>query len=78
MKKAIEKYRHQIQEIRDAGTYKEERIITTPQRSRIDTTAARQVVNLCANNYLGLSDHPALIAAAGGHNCLLIGSPGSR
>lgn len=64
MKKAIEKYRHQIQEIRDAGTYKEERIITTPQRSRIDTTAARQVVNLCANNYLGLSDHPALIAAA--------------
>ena len=50
MKKAIEKYRHQIQEIRDAGTYKEERIITTPQRSRIDTTAARQVVNLCCTS----------------------------
>ncbi len=64
MKKALEKYRGELAAIREAGTWKDERIITTPQRSRIDTTAARQVVNMCANNYLGLSDHPDLIAAA--------------
>ena len=39
-------------------------MITTPQLSRIDTTQAKRVVNMCANNYLGLSDHPALIQAA--------------
>ena len=64
MKTALEDYRAALEEIRASGTYKEERIITTPQRSRIDTTAAKQVVNMCANNYLGLSDHPELIAAA--------------
>ena len=64
MKTAIEKYRQELAAIREAGTWKDERIITTPQQSRIDTTAAKQVVNMCANNYLGLSDHPALIEAA--------------
>ena len=64
MKKAYSIYREQLDAIRDAGTYKEERIITTPQRSRIDTTKAKGVVNMCANNYLGLSDNPDLIAAA--------------
>jgi glycine C-acetyltransferase len=44
--------------------YKNERIITTPQKARIDTTAARNVLNMCANNYLGLSNHPEIIAAA--------------
>ncbi len=64
MKKAYSIYREQLDAIREAGTYKEERIITTPQRSRIDTTKAKGVVNMCANNYLGLSDNPELIAAA--------------
>ena len=64
MKKAYSIYREQLDAIREAGTYKEERIITTPQKSRIDTTKAKGVVNMCANNYLGLSDNPDLIAAA--------------
>ena len=64
MKKAYSIYREQLDAIREAGTYKEERIITTPQRSRIDTTKAKCVVNMCANNYLGLSNNPDLIAAA--------------
>ena len=64
MKQALEKYRRELDAIREAGTWKGERIITTPQRSRIDTTEARQVVNMCANNYLGLSNNPELIAAA--------------
>lgn len=64
MKSAIEKYRKTLEEIREAGTWKNERIITTPQRSRIDTTKASQVVNMCANNYLGLSDNKDLIEAA--------------
>ena len=61
MKSAIEKYRKTLEEIRESGTYKNERIITTPQKSRIDTTKASQVVNMCANNYLGLSDNKDLI-----------------
>ena len=64
MKTALEKYRAELAAIREAGTYKDERIITTPQRSCIDTTAAKSVVNMCANNYLGLSNNPDLIAAA--------------
>ena len=64
MKNAYSIYREQLDAIREAGTYKEERIITTPQRSRIDTTKAKGVVNMCANNYLGLSNNPDLIAAA--------------
>lgn len=64
MKQALEKYRRELEAIREAGTWKDERIITTPQRSRIDTTQTERVVNLCANNYLGLSNHPALIEAA--------------
>ena len=64
MKSAMEKFRKELDAIREAGTYKDERIITTPQRSCIDTTAAKGVVNMCANNYLGLSNNPDLIAAA--------------
>jgi len=60
----LEKFRQELAAIKEAGTWKDERIITTPQRSRIDTTAASQVVNMCANNYLGLSNDPDLIAAA--------------
>ncbi len=64
MKSAILKYRKTLDEIRESGTWKNERIITTPQRSRIDTTQASHVVNMCANNYLGLSDNKDLIEAA--------------
>ena len=64
MKSALEKFRTELAAIREAGTYKDERIITTPQRSCIDTTAANGVVNMCANNYLGLSNNADLIAAA--------------
>ncbi len=54
----------EIQEIRDAGLYKEERVITTPQAADIKTDTGAEVVNFCANNYLGLSSHPAVIEAA--------------
>lgn len=64
MKEALKKYEQELAAIREAGTYKDERIITTPQRSQIDTTESKRVVNMCANNYLGLSDNPDLIAAA--------------
>ena len=64
MKKALEYFKNDLNTIQNAGTAKEERIITTPQKSRIDTTAKKQVVNMCANNYLGLSDNSELISAA--------------
>lgn len=54
----------ELQEIRDAGLYKKERVITTPQSSHIRTTESGDTLNFCANNYLGLSDHAALIEAA--------------
>src|SRR5881398_3510914 len=53
-----------LQEIRSQGLYKSERIITSPQDARIGIAGGREVLNMCANNYLGLADHPALIAAA--------------
>ena len=56
--------RREIQGIREAGLYKEERIITSPQGPVIDTTLQHEVLNFCANNYLGLSSHPAVIEAA--------------
>ncbi len=55
---------NELQEIRDAGLYKKERVITTPQSSHIRTTESGDTLNFCANNYLGLSDHAALIEAA--------------
>jgi glycine C-acetyltransferase len=53
-----------LAEIRSQGLYKSERIITSPQDAHIRIAGGRQVLNMCANNYLGLADHPALIAAA--------------
>ena len=64
MKTALTAISAELDAIREAGTWRDERIITTPQRSRIDTTAKDGVVNFCANNYLGLSAHPELIEAA--------------
>ncbi|MCG6154977.1 glycine C-acetyltransferase [Rubinisphaera margarita] len=53
----------QLEEIRDAGLYKTERIIDSPQQMQIDV-GGTSVLNLCANNYLGLSDHPDIVRAA--------------
>ena len=64
MKSALTAISAELEAIRAAGTWREERIITTPQYSRIDTTAKPGVVNFCANNYLGLSTRPELIEAA--------------
>lgn len=54
----------EIQELKEAGLYKEERIITTPQSAEIKTDKGLEVLNFCANNYLGLSSHPDVIEAA--------------
>jgi glycine C-acetyltransferase len=54
----------QLEEIRSAGLWKGERVITSPQSSRVGVLEHEPVLNLCANNYLGLADHPAVIAAA--------------
>jgi glycine C-acetyltransferase len=54
----------QISEITASGLYKAERVITSPQRMHITVAGGREVLNMCANNYLGLSDNPEIIAAA--------------
>ena len=54
----------QLEEIRKQGLFKRERFISTPQRAHIGTADGRLVLNLCANNYLGLADHPEVIQAA--------------
>ena len=53
-----------LEEIRDAGLYKTERVITTPQNVEIKVQDGSEVLNFCANNYLGLADNPDVIAAA--------------
>ncbi|RLD44993.1 MAG: glycine C-acetyltransferase [Bacteroidetes bacterium] len=54
----------EIKEIRDAGLYKDERIIVSPQQAEIQLDSGQKVLNFCANNYLGLSNHPELVKAA--------------
>jgi glycine C-acetyltransferase len=54
----------QLRQIRQAGLFKGERIITSPQQARVGVLEHAPVLNLCANNYLGLADHPQVIAAA--------------
>jgi glycine C-acetyltransferase len=54
----------EIEAIREAGLYKDERIILSPQNSHIAVRTSADVINLCANNYLGLADHPEVKAAA--------------
>ncbi|AHM62591.1 2-amino-3-ketobutyrate coenzyme A ligase [Flammeovirgaceae bacterium 311] len=54
----------ELEKIKQAGLYKSERIITTPQGADIKTTTGTEVINFCANNYLGLSSHPVVLEAA--------------
>ena len=59
-----EHLQHELDEIRAAGLYKDERIITSPQNAQIEVRGGKKVLNLCANNYLGLADHPEVVKAA--------------
>src|ERR1039457_3209043 len=55
---------HELESIRQAGTWKEERVIASPQGARITVAGGQQVLNFCANNYLGLGNDPRVIRAA--------------
>ncbi len=59
-----EHLQRELETIQDAGLYKNERIIVTPQMAEIKVKSGQEVLNFCANNYLGLSNHPDLIQAA--------------
>lgn len=61
---SLERLRVTLEEIREAGLYKTERVITTPQNVEIKVQSGEEVLNFCANNYLGLADNPEVIAAA--------------
>ncbi len=61
--KSIDLFRQQLDAIRAAGTYKDERVLASPQGGRVRVDG-RELLNFCANNYLGLSSHPAVLAAA--------------
>ena len=59
-----DRYTKELETIEQEGLYKQERIITTPQGAMIQTQQAGEVLNFCANNYLGLANHPAIIDSA--------------
>jgi glycine C-acetyltransferase len=59
----IDHLSQELDGLREAGLFKSERVITTPQAGTVGLSTGREVINLCANNYLGLSDHPDLVAA---------------
>jgi glycine C-acetyltransferase len=61
---SLSRYRTDLDQIRADGLYKTERLITSPQSAEITLADGRRVLNFCANNYLGLADHPDLIRAA--------------
>lgn len=61
---SLQRLRDTLDEIREAGLYKTERVITTPQKVAIKVEGGLEVLNFCANNYLGLADNPEVIAAA--------------
>ena len=62
--KIRDRLQHVLDEIKDAGLYKSERVIESPQDAKIKVGDGREALNMCANNYLGLSDHPDIVAAA--------------
>jgi glycine C-acetyltransferase len=59
-----QRYADELDQLRAQGLFKSERVITSPQSAEIELEDGRKVLNFCANNYLGLADHPAVIAAA--------------
>ena len=59
----IEHLRGELAALEEGGLYKAERVITSPQSANITVAGGREVLNFCANNYLGLADHPALVEA---------------
>jgi len=61
---ALARYAAQLEGLREQGLFKAERIISSPQSAEIELADGRRVLNFCANNYLGLADHPDIIAAA--------------
>ena len=61
---ASEIFSDTLQDIREAGLYKHERVLSSPQEARIAVGPGRKVINFCANNYLGLSNHPQIVDAA--------------
>jgi len=60
----LEHLKAETEKLRQSGLYKQERVIVSPQRADIRVEGGQEAINLCANNYLGLSDHPALVEAA--------------
>jgi glycine C-acetyltransferase len=64
MTEVLKELDDQLRQIRTDGLYKSERLIDTPQRANITLADGQEVLNLCANNYLGLADHPEVIQAA--------------
>ncbi len=64
MKAAYQIFQNTLQEIKNDGTYKSERVIVTPQKGHIDTDKVKNVINMCSNNYLGLADNKEIIEAA--------------
>jgi glycine C-acetyltransferase len=62
--RARDAFAQTIEEIREAGLYKEERVLTSAQSSKIGVAGGDRVINFCANNYLGLSNHPDVVEAA--------------
>jgi glycine C-acetyltransferase len=64
MSSTLRRYAAELDAIREQGLFKRERIITSPQSAQITLADGRRVLNFCANNYLGLADHPEVIAAA--------------
>lgn len=64
MNKLTQRYRDELNHIREQGLFKDERVITTPQGVQITTREAGEVLNFCANNYLGLANHADIVDAA--------------
>ena len=62
--KPREYFRSELENIKKSGLWKEEGIITGPQKARMNVTGRGEILNMCANNYLGLSSHPAVVEAA--------------
>ena len=58
------RYAAELDSIREQGLFKAERVIVSPQSAQIELEGGRRVLNFCANNYLGLADHPQVIQAA--------------